>query len=63
VNVAATVNGPSAHYDLGAGGRGVTTDCHDANAAPSSSGGILSNPHCFTGTTIMGVSTGAKWTF
>ncbi len=60
VNVAATVNGPSAHYDLGAGGRGVTTDCHDATG---SSGGSLSSPHCFTGTTIMGVSTGAKWTF
>jgi predicted porin len=58
--VAATVNGPSAHYDLGAGGRGVTTDCHDASDA---SGGAASAPHCFTGTTLMGVSTGAKWTF
>ncbi|MGH6684008.1 MAG: porin, partial [Pseudolabrys sp.] len=29
-NVAATYNGPDAHYDLGAGGRAVTTDCHDA---------------------------------
>ena len=28
--VAATFNGPDAHYDLGAGGRSVTTDCHDA---------------------------------
>jgi predicted porin len=60
VDVAATFNGPSAHYDLGAGGRSVTTDCHDANAA---SGGINANPHCFTGTTLLGVSTGAKWTF
>ena len=30
-NVAATFNGPDAHYDLGAGGRSVTTDCHDAD--------------------------------
>ncbi|HEX5213699.1 MAG TPA: porin [Pseudolabrys sp.] len=59
-NIAATFNGPDAHYDLGAGGRSVTTDCHDANAAP---GGINANPHCWTGTTIVGVSTGVKWNF
>jgi predicted porin/ElaB/YqjD/DUF883 family membrane-anchored ribosome-binding protein len=58
--VAATFNGPDAHYDLGAGGHGITTDCHDANAAP---GGINANPHCFTGTTIVGVSTGVQWKF
>jgi predicted porin len=58
--VAATFNGADAHYDLGAGGHGVTTDCHDANAA---SGGILANPHCYTGTTIVGVSTGLQWKF
>jgi len=59
-NVAATFNGPSAHFDLGAGGRGVTTDCHDASDA---SGGALSSPHCFTGTTVVGVSTGLQWKF
>lgn len=59
-DIAATFNGPSAHYDLGAGGRGVTTDCHDASDA---SGGALSNPHCFTGTTLVGVSTGLQWKF
>ena len=58
--VAATFNGPSAHYDLGAGGRGVTTDCHDAFGAD---GGYDSTPHCYTGTTIVGVSTGASWRF
>src|SRR5665811_645364 len=58
--VAATFNGPDAHYDLGAGGRGVTTDCHDAVNA---SGGIASGPHCFTGTTLVGVSTGLQWKF
>ena len=59
-NVAATFNGPDAHYDLGAGGRAVTTDCHDAATAP---GGIESTPHCWTGTTIVGVSTGLQWKF
>jgi len=59
-NVAATFNGPDAHYDLGAGGRAVTTDCHDAATAP---GGITSTPHCWTGTTIVGVSTGLQWKF
>jgi predicted porin len=58
--IAATFNGPSAHYDLGAGGRGVTTDCHDAFGA---SGGLVSQPRCFTGTTIAGVSTGIQWRF
>jgi len=59
-NVAATFNGPDAHYDLGAGGRSVTTDCHDAAAAP---GGINAAPQCWTGTTIVGVSTGLQWKF
>ena len=59
--VAATFNGPSAHFDLGAGGRGVTTDCHDATLPAS--GGIGAGPHCFTGTTLMGVSTGVQYRF
>jgi len=58
--VAATFNGPSAHYDLGAGGHGVTTDCHDAF---SSSGGIAGQPHCFTGPVLGAVSTGVQWRF
>jgi predicted porin len=58
--VAATFNGPSAHYDLGAGGRGITTDCHDAFGAD---GGYDSNPHCYTGTTILGASTGLQYRF
>jgi predicted porin len=58
--VAVTMNGPSAHYDLGAGGHGLTTDCHDAFDA---TGGIASNPHCYTGTVLGGVSTGIQWRF
>jgi hypothetical protein len=59
--VAATFNGPSAHYDLGAGGRGVTTDCHDASG--SDGGNVFGSPHCFTGTTLVGVSTGLQYRF
>jgi predicted porin len=60
IDGAATLNGPSAHFDLGAGGRGVTTDCHDAN---STSSGVYANNHCYTGTTLVGVSTGLRYTF
>jgi predicted porin len=63
IDYAATINGPSAHYDLGAGGRGVTTDCHDANSSPTSGGGIGSNPHCWTGGLLQGVSTGIRYNF
>src|SRR5579863_6093705 len=56
VDWALTANGPAAHYDLGAGGRSVTTDCHDASDA---TGGFApSNPHCWTGGNLMGVSVG-----
>ena len=63
MDVAATFNGPSAHFDLGAGGRGVTTDCHDAAEGASAAGGITAGPACFTGTTLVGVSTGLQWRF
>jgi predicted porin len=64
-DIAATFNGPSAHFDLGAGGRAVTTDCHDASdfVGGSASGGTFASPHCFTGTTLVGVSTGLQWRF
>jgi predicted porin len=58
--VAATINGPSAHYDLGAGGHGITTDCHSAF---DSTGSLASNPHCWTGPILAGVSTGIQWRF
>jgi predicted porin len=58
--VAATINGPDAHFDLGAGGHGVTTDCHSAFGA---TGGIASQPHCWVGPTLAGVSTGIQWRF
>jgi predicted porin len=58
--VAATFNGPSAHYDLGAGGRGVTTDCHDASLPADGAG---AGGHCFAGGTLAGVSTGLQFRF
>ena len=61
VDWAYTANGPAAHYDLGAGGRSVTTDCHDAFDA---TGGLTgSNPHCWTGGKLMGVSAGMNVKF
>jgi predicted porin len=58
---AMTRNGPAAHYDLGAGGRSVTTDCHDAFTPPG--GPYGSNPHCWTGGQLMGTSVGMNWQF
>jgi len=61
LNWALTSNGPAAHYDLGAGGRSVTTDCHDASDA---TGGLVgSNPHCWTGGQLQGVSAGLDYKF
>ena len=45
----------------GAGGRGVTTDCHDASGADG--GNFYGSPHCYTGTTILGFSTGLQYRF
>jgi len=58
---AMTANGPYAHYDLGAGGRAVTTDCHDASLPAS--GDVNGNPHCWTGAQLMAVSIGLKQKF
>jgi predicted porin len=55
-----TINGPAAHYDLGAGGRAVTTDCHDAS---DSTGDEFGNPHCWAGGHLMGVSLGLDYRF
>jgi predicted porin len=52
---AGTFNDQYAHFDLGAGGRGVTTDCHDAS---DTAGNQLSNPHCWAGGHLKAVSVG-----
>jgi predicted porin len=62
IDAARTVNGTNAHYDLGAGGRGVTTDCHDGTTQPfidySSAG-----PTTWGGCKPTGISTGLHYTF
>ncbi len=65
---ALTLNHPDAHYDLGAGGRGLTTDCHDASPItafdptvnPPVSG---TGPHCYAGGRLQGFSGGVKVQF
>jgi predicted porin len=54
-NYATTVNHDAAHYDLGAGGRGVTTDCHD--------GADSNSMHCFAGGKLQGISVGMNYKF
>jgi predicted porin len=61
-NIADTVNHTNAHYDLGAGGRGITTDCHDGTVqvfTDYSSAG----PTTWGGCHPLGVSTGLHYTF
>jgi predicted porin len=69
LDYAQTANHPYAHYDLGAGGRGLTTDCHDAspeaafdpNATPVPVSG--NGPHCYAGGRLQGVSAGLDFKF
>jgi len=56
-----TINQQYAHYDLGAGGRSVTTDCHDGGLPAS--GDVNSNPHCWAGGRLMGFSVGVNKKF
>jgi predicted porin len=62
LDVADTVNDGNAHYDIGAGGHGVKTDCHDATHATfidySSAG-----PTTWGGCHPIGVSTGVNFKF
>jgi len=61
-NWATTVNHGNVHYDLGAGGRGVTTDCHDGTHASQidySSAG----PTTWGGCHVEGVSVGINYKF
>jgi len=64
IDYAVTDNARFAHYDLGAGGRSVTTDCHDGSNPDTSGfdphGGA---PHCYTGARVEGASVGLKYRF
>ncbi len=62
LDAAETVNHGNAHYDLGAGGRGLTTDCHDGTNAiviDYSSAGNTTWGGCHE----IGVSTGLNYKF
>ena len=63
-NYATTVNHTFAHYDLGAGGRSVTTDCHDASNPDVSgfdpNGG---SPRCWAGARLQAFSLGLNYKF
>jgi predicted porin len=62
VDAADTVNHGNAHFDLGAGGHGITTDCHDGTNTVyidySSAG-----PTTWGGCHIIGISTGVNYKF
>ncbi|MBV8210175.1 MAG: porin [Burkholderiaceae bacterium] len=62
VNAAETLNHGNVHYDLGAGGRGFPTDCHDGTHTPvidySSAG-----PTTWGGCKLKGVSVGIDYKF
>jgi len=51
-------NKAGGHYDLGASGHGITTDCKDASGVPGVSGS-----NCFTGETLQAVSVGWMYSF
>jgi predicted porin len=48
-------NHAGGHYDLGASGHGITTDCKDASAGAANT--------CFTGETLQGISVGMMYSF
>jgi predicted porin len=64
---ALTDNHTAAHYDLGAGGHGVTTDCHDSTPEaafdPTTGGVSNTGPHCYAGGQLQGVSLGVNYKF
>ncbi len=68
---AMTSNRTAAHYDLGAGGHGVTTDCHDSTpeaafdpTANGGAGGVTnSGPHCYAGGKLQAISIGVSYKF
>jgi len=62
VDSALTLNHGNAHYDLGAGGRGVTTDCHDGTNDIIIDGSST-GPTTWGGCRIMGFSTGLDYKF
>jgi predicted porin len=61
-DVADTVNDGNAHYDIGAGGHGIKTDCHDATH-PQFIDYSSAGPTTWGGCHEIGVSTGVSYRF
>jgi len=59
---ALTMNHGNAHYDIGAGGRSLTTDCHDGTNTIIIDGSSAGNT-TWGGCRIMGYSTGLNYKF
>jgi len=62
LDAADTINKGNAHYDLGAGGRGLTTDCHDGTNTPVIDYSRAGNT-TWGGCREIGVSTGVNYKF
>jgi predicted porin len=62
VDSALTLNHGNAHYDIGAGGRALTTDCHDGTNTIITDGSSAGNT-TWGGCRIMGFSTGLDYRF
>ena len=67
VAYATQVNHTAGHYDLGAGGRANTTDCHDGSqiSAVNPADGSFSagGPFCYVGSRLQAVSVGMSYKF
>ena len=62
LDTALTINHGNAHYDLGAGGRGLTTDCHDGTNTVIIDGNSA-GPTTWGGCRVQGFSTGLNYRF
>ena len=62
LDTALTINHGNAHYDLGAGGRGLTTDCHDGTNTIIIDGSSA-GPTTWGGCHEQGISTGVSYRF
>jgi predicted porin len=62
LNAAETINDGNAHYDIGAGGHGIKTDCHDATHAQFLDYGSA-GPTTWGGCRELGFSTGLDYKF
>ena len=61
-DAAETINDTNAHYDIGAGGHGIKTDCHDATH-PAFIDYSSAGPTTWGGCHEIGVSTGVNYKF